>query len=85
MDHSPQDAPIPQSDAETSLLRQQEAFHVLMHECEECRKDIEPHWQFCSHCGIRLATSCPGCGNPLPPAGSYACPHCGLPLPPTGV
>lgn len=71
----------PQNAAEASLLKQQEAFHVLIQECQECQKDIEPHWQFCAHCGIRLATSCPGCGTPLPPAGAYACPSCGLPLP----
>jgi predicted amidophosphoribosyltransferase len=35
----------------------------------------------CAHCGTRLATHCPGCGNPLPPAGAHACPRCGLALP----
>lgn len=77
----PQRNAAPQSDAEATLLHQHEAFHILMQECQECQKDIEPHWQFCAHCGIRLATSCPGCGKPLPPAGSYACTSCGLQLP----
>ena len=47
----------------------------------ECRREIEAHWQFCAHCGTRLATHCPGCGNPLPPPGAHACPRCGLALP----
>ena len=24
----------------------------------ECRRELEPHWQFCAHCGARLATHC---------------------------
>jgi hypothetical protein len=30
---------------------------------------------------VRLATQCPGCGNPLPPAGALSCPSCGLAIP----
>jgi predicted amidophosphoribosyltransferase len=52
-----------------------------MQECRDCRREIEAHWQFCAHCGIRLATHCPGCGNPLPPLGAHACPRCGVALP----
>jgi predicted amidophosphoribosyltransferase len=85
MAHPPHDTPPPEPDAETTLAQQHQAFHVLMQECQECQKDIQPHWQFCAHCGIRLATSCPGCGNPLPPAGAYACLSCGLPLPQTSA
>lgn len=71
---------------EDETPRQQlEAFHTLDNECRECRRDIEPHWQFCAHCGVRLATSCPGCGTPLPPAGAAACPHCGLAIPQPGT
>lgn len=56
----------PDRDAATVMRQRHEAFHVLAQECQECRRDIEPHWQFCAHCGIRLATQCPGCGHPLP-------------------
>jgi len=50
-------------------------------ECEACRREVAPHWQFCAHCGTRLATACPRCGSPLPPSGAHYCPHCGLQLP----
>lgn len=53
----------------------------LANECEACRADVAPHWQFCAHCGSRLATACPGCGSPLPPSGAHYCPHCGIQLP----
>ena len=66
---------------ETFVLKRQEEFHQFLQECRDCRREIEAHWQFCAHCGIRLATHCPGCGNPLPPAGAAACPRCGLSLP----
>jgi len=69
------------SEQEATLLKQREAFHQFIQECRDCQQDIEPHWQFCAHCGIRLATQCPGCGNPLPPAGAHACPRCGLAIP----
>jgi predicted amidophosphoribosyltransferase len=71
-----------QSQSEAALLKLREEFHHLIQECDDCRREIEPHWQFCAHCGTRLATHCPGCGTPLPPAGAHACPHCGLALPP---
>jgi predicted amidophosphoribosyltransferase len=71
-----------QSDVESSLLKLHEEFHRFIQECRACQRELEPHWQFCAHCGVRLATHCPGCGNPLPPAGAYACPACGLALPP---
>lgn len=73
--------PADPASAEIALLDQRSAFHQLMAECNECQVEIEPHWQFCAHCGTRLATSCPGCGNPLPPAGATACLHCGLAIP----
>ena len=60
------------------VLKLQEEFHQFLHECQ---REIAPHWQVCAHCGVRLATHCPGCGNPLPPAGAHACPRCGLALP----
>ena len=28
-----------------------------MQECRDCRHEIALHWQFCAHCGIRLATT----------------------------
>lgn len=74
-----------QRQTEETPLHQLEAFHRLADECAECRQEVEPHWQFCAHCGIRLATSCPGCGTPLPPAGAVLCPHCGLHIPQPGT
>lgn len=73
------------SDKAWQPLQQLEGFHRFMQECSDCQQEIEPHWQFCAHCGIRLATECPGCGNPLPPAGARACPSCGLAIPQTDV
>src|SRR5438128_10571976 len=70
-----------QSRMESALLKLQAEFHQLLQECRDCRREIEPHWQVCAHCGVRLATHCPGCGNPLPPAGAHACPRCGLVFP----
>jgi hypothetical protein len=70
-----------QTTEELDLISQRAAFYELMQECNDCQQEIEPHWQFCAHCGTRLATSCPGCGNPLPPAGVLACFHCGLQIP----
>lgn len=70
---------------DTRPLQQLEAFHRLLEECKDCQKEIEPHWQFCAHCGTRLATQCPGCGTPLPPAGAHACPQCGLAIPQPGT
>ena len=64
-----------------SPLKQLAALHDLMRECQDCQTEVDPHWQFCAHCGTRLATQCPGCGNPLPPAGARTCPHCGLAIP----
>lgn len=66
---------------EIIVLNQRAAFHQLMRECYECQQEVDAHWQFCAHCGTRLATRCPGCGNPLPPAGANACFHCGLKIP----
>lgn len=70
-----------QSQVERALLTLQEEFHQLIQECRDCRREIAPHWQFCAHCGVRLATHCPGCGTALPPAGAPSCPHCGLAIP----
>ena len=70
-----------ESRVESSLLKLHEEFHQFNQECLDCRREIEAHWQFCAHCGTRLATHCPGCGNPLPPPGAQACPRCGLALP----
>ncbi len=57
------------------------AYEALRGECPACRAQIKPDWQFCAHCATRLATRCPGCGVPLPPAGSTRCGHCGIELP----
>ncbi len=70
-----------QGQEEFLLINQRAAFHELMQECFDCQLEVEPHWQFCAHCGTRLATRCPGCGNPLPPAGALTCFDCGLKIP----
>jgi rRNA maturation endonuclease Nob1 len=70
-----------ESRGESALLKLQEEFHQFIQECHDCRREIASHWQFCAHCGTRLATHCPGCGNPLPPPGAHACPRCGVALP----
>jgi predicted amidophosphoribosyltransferase len=81
MDDKTQRPPREQSQDEATYLKLRKELHQLIQECDDCRREIEPHWQFCAHCGTRLATHCPGCGNPLPPAGAQACPRCGLALP----
>jgi predicted amidophosphoribosyltransferase len=55
---------------------------ALVRACRECRRQLEPDWQFCAHCETRLSTCCSRCGVPLPPAGSLHCGHCGLTLVP---
>jgi predicted amidophosphoribosyltransferase len=62
-------------------LQQRQRYQDFVRECQACQQEIEPDWQACAHCGTRLSTECPGCGNPLPPAGAQLCPSCGLPLP----
>ena len=62
-------------------LQQHRSYQDFVRECYACQKEIEPDWQACAHCGTRLATECPGCGNPLPPAGAQMCPSCGLAMP----
>jgi hypothetical protein len=52
-----------------------------MQECGDCQKEIAIDWHFCAHCGTRLGMPCPGCGVPLPPAGTKACANCGLAIP----
>jgi predicted amidophosphoribosyltransferase len=71
----------PKDEHEMVLLQRRAELHDLHQECGVCREEIEPDWQFCAHCGVRLATHCPGCGNPLPPAGAQNCPSCGLAIP----
>jgi predicted amidophosphoribosyltransferase len=66
---------------EKELLRRLELVERFMVECETCQSENPRHWQYCSECGTRLATACPGCGCPLPPLGARYCPHCGLELP----
>lgn len=72
---------IQQPQEESTPLKQLEEFHRFMTACKDCQQEVEPHWQFCAHCGERLATHCPGCGTPLPPAGAPSCLHCGLEIP----
>ena len=82
MDDAQHQPPSEERREESTLLKLQEAFHQFMHECRDCRREIAGHWQCCAHCGIRFATHCPGCGNPLPPLGAHACPRCGVAFPP---
>ncbi len=65
------------------LLRQLEAFRQFSRQCAACQTEVPQTWQYCAHCGLRLATQCPSCGNPLPPKGARFCPHCGLEMPAT--
>ena len=81
MDDAPHQLQAEEQREEATLLKLREAFHQCMHECRACRREIAGHWQCCAHCGIRLATHCPGCGNPLPPLGAQACPRCGVAVP----
>jgi predicted amidophosphoribosyltransferase len=81
MDDEQQRQQTEQNQVESILLKLHEEFQQFIQECHDCQREIAPHWQFCAHCGTRLATHCPGCGNPLPPAGAHACPRCGLALP----
>jgi predicted amidophosphoribosyltransferase len=83
-DQQPQVQPT-HNENELVLLQRRMELHELQQECTICREEIEADWQFCAHCGVRLATRCPGCGNPLPPAGAQACPNCGLAIPQVGV
>jgi len=66
---------------ELPLVERIEQFHRFMRECHSCQLDVEPHWQFCAHCGVRRSTECPRCGTPLPPSGAQSCPQCGLEIP----
>ena len=81
MDEENPQQPSEESREESALLKLQEEFHQFIQECRDCRREIASHWQFCAHCGTRLATHCPGCGNPLPPPGAHTCPRCGVALP----
>ncbi len=69
------------SNEENALLKRRAELHSFLHECTACQQEIETNWQFCAHCGSRLATTCPRCGTALPPAGAHACPACGLEIP----
>ena len=65
MDDEQQQPQSEERQEESTLLKLHEEFHQFMQECRDCRREIEAHWQFCAHCGIRLATHCPGCGAPV--------------------
>lgn len=51
--------------------------------CQSCQTEVPADWQYCGGCADRLATPCPGCGRPAPPAGSRVCANCGWPVPAT--
>ena len=63
------------------LLKQRQQFQEFMLECAACQEEVDPHWQYCAYCATRMTTACPGCGQPLPPAGAPSCLNCGLAIP----
>ena len=69
------------ADDEARYRHALEVFRQFVRECQACQTDVPQDWQYCAHCGQRLSTSCPRCGNPLPPSGGRFCPHCGLEVP----
>ncbi len=73
--------PIETQHTDVLVLKQRQQFQEFMDECSACQEEVDPHWQYCAHCGTRLATECPGCGAPLPPAGAHSCLNCGLEIP----
>lgn len=81
-DNERHDNPASQRDETLAPWQQHQVYQDFVRECQACQQEIEPDWQTCAHCGTRLATACPGCGNPLPPAGAQLCPSCGLAIPP---
>jgi predicted amidophosphoribosyltransferase len=70
--------------SEDDLRRSLDVFRKFVVECHACQTEAPPYWQYCTECGTRLATRCPGCGSPLPPVGARYCPHCGIAIPPEG-
>jgi len=76
-----QNRPASQRDKTLAPLHQHQLYRDFVRECQACQQEVEPDWQACAHCGARLATECPGCGKPLPPAGAQLCPSCGLAIP----
>ena len=76
-----QSNPAGTTQEEIALLDQRRQLHEFLAECTACQEEIDTHWQYCAHCGTRLAIKCPGCGAPLPPAGAHSCPSCGLVIP----
>jgi len=77
---TPKDQPA--DPLEERLRRHLASFHTFVQECQACQTEAPAHYQYCAHCGSRLSTQCPGCGNPLPPTGARYCPHCGIEMPP---
>ena len=71
----------PEEPLEERLRHRLDAFHQFVQECQACQTEAPAHYQYCAHCGSRLSTQCPGCGNPLPPKGAKFCPHCGMEIP----
>ena len=46
--------------------------------CPKCLSPVEEDWMACSHCGLRLEITCPGCGKTTF-FGSH-CSHCNTEL-----
>ena len=68
-------------DAAQRVLQRFQSFRRFIVVCAECQSEAVVDWHYCTNCGSRLATECPGCGQPLPPYGGRFCPHCGLQIP----
>ena len=47
--------------------------------CSKCKKEIDPGFAFCPHCGKDLKNTCPGCQSEVE-KGWKVCPHCGTEL-----
>lgn len=69
------------AELERRLRQWHEERRQFVRECTDCQTTCPVDWQFCAHCGARLAVTCPSCGEPLPPVGARFCAHCGVEIP----
>lgn len=49
--------------------------------CYACKQPVEPSFQHCPHCGVRLHLQCPSCGKKVSPEFNV-CPYCATNLKP---
>ena len=57
-----------ESREEAALLKLQEEFRHFVHECRDCRRELEAHWQFCAHCRDTVGHALPRLRQPVAPA-----------------